>query len=136
MPVYALHDNAFPSGASTLTEAQAFLFALTGEGRFAEQARKYVGRLTEAITENPGAFGHLLLAADVLLDEAPKLTVFGTREQALEAQRWLDGGYHPTVAFEWKEEPSGPAYVVCRGVTCSEKLSSLEAVAPLLAPRG
>ncbi len=136
VPVFALHDNAFPSGASTLTEAQAFLFALTGEGRFAEQARKYLGRLTEAITENPGAFGHLLLAADVLLDEAPKLTVFGTREQALEARRWLDRGYHPAVAFEWKEEPSGPAYVVCRGVTCSEKLPSLEAVAPLLAPRG
>ncbi|MFL5320658.1 MAG: thioredoxin domain-containing protein, partial [Myxococcaceae bacterium] len=67
---YALHDNAYPSGASSLTEAQVALAALTGDTALLEQASKYLRKLRDNMLRNAFAFGHLLLAADSYVDGA------------------------------------------------------------------
>ncbi len=92
---WALHDNAFPSGASSLAEAQVTLGALTGRERHLERAGRYLERLKEEMLDNPFAFGHLWLAADALVDGAPEVTVVG---EAPELVKVLTTTYAPTVA--------------------------------------
>src|SRR5262249_39050012 len=45
---YALHDNAVPSGASLLTEAQVALAALTGRSELLDRAAAYLSRMRDA----------------------------------------------------------------------------------------
>src|SRR5215813_13092579 len=56
-PTYALHDNAFPSGASTLTEAQVTLAGLTGRRAHFDQAEKYLRKMREEMLRNPFGYG-------------------------------------------------------------------------------
>jgi uncharacterized protein len=100
---YALHDNAFPSGASTLTEAQVGLAALLGEPRFLEQATRYLRRMRKAMLDNPFAYGHLWLAADAALDGAAEVLLVGTLEEVQGLRRAVDGTWAPTVALAWVE---------------------------------
>jgi uncharacterized protein YyaL (SSP411 family) len=99
IPTYALHDNAFPSGASTLTEAQVALSALTGEPRFLEQAMRYLGRMRKTMRENPFAYGHLWLAADAALDGAAEVMLVGTKKDVEELRKAVDSTWAPTVAL-------------------------------------
>ena len=94
---YALHDNAFPSGASSLTEAQVALGALTGRMAYLEQADEYVSRMHDEMTRNPFAYGHLLLAADSLLDAA-EVTLVGDVAGLAEMVEVVNAAYAPTVA--------------------------------------
>ena len=93
VPTYALHDNAFPSGASSLTEAHVALAALTGRARHLDQARRYLERTRSECVDNPMGYGHLMLAADALLDGAVDLTVIDAPELAAVPSRL----YAPTV---------------------------------------
>ncbi|MBL8949665.1 MAG: thioredoxin domain-containing protein [Myxococcaceae bacterium] len=93
---WALHDNAFPSGASTLTEAQVTLGALTGRERHLERAGRYLERLKHEMLENPLGYGHLLLAADAFVDGAAEVTVVG---EAPALVKVLSTTYAPTVAL-------------------------------------
>ena len=61
---YALHDNAVPSGASLLTEANVVLAALTGRHAYLDRAEAYLSRMRDAALANPFAYGHLWCAAD------------------------------------------------------------------------
>ncbi|MDQ3262920.1 MAG: thioredoxin domain-containing protein [Myxococcota bacterium] len=95
---YALHDSASPSGASSLTEAQIALAALTGKPERMRTATRYLRRLSEPMRKSPMAFGHLWLAADAYVDGAAELTLVGDvqgRDALLDALR---GVYAPTVA--------------------------------------
>jgi uncharacterized protein YyaL (SSP411 family) len=146
---YALHDNAFPSGASTLTEAQVMLAALTGEASLLAQADAYLSRLHSPLQRMPAAFGYLWLAADAALEGAPSVTVVGAREAAAPLLAVLDRGFHPTVsrcwhdgcapvpgelaaALEGKTVPSGAAAWVCRGFRCEPPSASASALASSL----
>jgi uncharacterized protein YyaL (SSP411 family) len=102
-PAYALHDNAFPSGASTLAEAQVMLAALTGEAPFLAQAEAYLSRLHAPMRRVPAAFGHLWLAADAALDGAPCVSVVGPRAEAAGMLAVLDRAFHPTVSTAWHD---------------------------------
>ncbi|MBJ6759562.1 thioredoxin domain-containing protein [Myxococcaceae bacterium JPH2] len=139
---FSLFDNAFPSGASTLTEAQVALAALTGDKTHLERAGEYVGRMREALVRNPMGYGHLGLAADSLLDGAAGVTFAGTREAVAPLLDAANAVYAPTFAFGWKEagapvpallreifegrEPvgsTGSAYL-CRGFACEPPRTS------------
>ncbi len=128
---WALHDNAFPSGASSLCEAQVALGALTAHERHLERAGKYLERLSDEMLGNPFGFGHLWLAADAFVDGAPEVTIVG---EAPELVAVLAKKYAPTFAVcrqvgttvpeILKEQvtprlsgPSPSAYV-CRNMTC------------------
>jgi uncharacterized protein YyaL (SSP411 family) len=135
VPTYALHDNAYPSGASALTEAQVTLAALTGDEAALKQAERYVKRLRDEMARNPFGYGHLWLAADALLDGAAEVTVVAPRGAERPFLRAVNQTYAPTTALVWVE-PGGPAAAVravtegrdlvggrpaaylCRGFTC------------------
>jgi uncharacterized protein YyaL (SSP411 family) len=146
---YALHDNAFPSGASTLTEAQVMLSALTGDASLLAQADAYLSRLQGPLCKMPAAYGHLWLAADAALDGAPSVAVVGAREEAAPLLAVLDRGFHPTVSRCWHEGrgpvprelaatlegkaiPSGAAAWVCRAFRCEPPSTTAGALASAL----
>jgi hypothetical protein len=148
---YGLFDNAFPSGASTLTEAQVELAALTGDKRHLELPEQYVGRMREGLVKNAMGYGYLGLAADALLDGAAGVTFAGTREAVAPLLASANRAYAPTFSFGWKEpgapvppllkdilegrEPVGGrgAAYLCRGFVCERPLTDAEALAGRLA---
>ena len=148
VPTYALHDNAFPSGASTLCEAQVALTALTGRARHLERATRYLERMKSELLENPLGFGHLLLAADSLLDGAAELTLVGPPLLLAEFQRVVDATYLPTVALLRQVEAApvpkiasevlsartGQGAYLCQHFACQLPVQSLQGLKKLLAP--
>ena len=133
---YSLFDNAFPSGASTLTEAQVALAALTGDKAWLELPERYIARMRQPLEDNPMGYGHLALAADTFLDGAAGVTFAGTRQQVDPLLAAANRVFAPSFAFGWKQpgapvppllkelfearEPvagRGAAYV-CRGFAC------------------
>jgi len=152
---YSLFDNAFPSGASTLTEAQVALAALTGDKAWLELPERYISRMRQQLGDNPLGYGYLALAADTFLDGAAGVTFAGTREQVAPLLSAANRVFAPTFAFTWKEsgtavppllqelfearEPvdgQGAAYV-CRGFSCERPLTAPDALIQRLqaAPR-
>ncbi|WP_426736660.1 thioredoxin domain-containing protein [Myxococcus faecalis] len=153
---YGLFDNAFPSGASTLTEAQVALAALTGHEHHLELPTKYVGKMREGLVANAMGYGYLGLAADALLEGAAGVTFSGSREAVAPLLSAANRVYAPTFAFGWKEEGrpvpallkelfegrepvggKGAAYL-CRGFACEvPRTDAKELVERLaLAPQG
>ncbi|MBN1203311.1 MAG: thioredoxin domain-containing protein [Myxococcaceae bacterium] len=149
---FSLFDNAFPSGASTLTEAQVALAALTGDKAWLELPERYLSRMRQQLADNPLGYGHLALAADAFLDGAAGVTFAGTREQVAPLLSAAHHVFAPTFAFGWKEpgvpvppilkeifegrEPAGgqgSAYV-CRHFACERPLTSPEALIQRLQP--
>ncbi|WP_225411144.1 thioredoxin domain-containing protein [Stigmatella hybrida] len=150
---YSLFDNAFPSGASTLTEAQVALAALTGDKSQLELPERYLSRMRKALEENPLGYGHLALAADTFLDGGAGITFAGTREQVAPLLEAAQRTFAPTFAVGWKEpgaavppllkelfegrEPVAgqAAAYVCRGFACERPLTKPdELAARLMAP--
>jgi uncharacterized protein len=130
-PTYALHDNAFPSGASTLTEAGVALAALTEQPRHLEQAEKYIRRMRDEAIRNPFGYGHLLLAADAYVDGAAALTLAG-EATALQAQ--VNATYAPTIALDvtpGREGRENGAYL-CRRFSCLPPVREADALKELL----
>ncbi len=150
VPTYALHDNAFPSGASSLTEAHVALAALTGHTRHLEQAGRYLETMRDECLDNPMGYGHLLLAADSYLDGAAEVTVVGERTEAL--MKPLNAWYLPTLSIH-RHSPAAPVAPVaaevlsarttkpgettaylCRHFACQTPVTELGAFEALLAP--
>jgi hypothetical protein len=104
---YATFDNAFPSGASTLTEAQVALAALTGNKQYLDLPERYVSRMSDPLRKSPMGYGHLGLAADALVEGAPSVTFTGTREAVAALLSVTRTTYAPTFAFAWKD-PAAP----------------------------
>ena len=142
VPTYALHDNAFPSGASTLTEAHVALAALTGRARHLDQARKYLERTRSECLENPMGYGHLMLAADALLDGAADLTVIDTAALAAVPSRVFAPTVHvalhssaaavPPVLAETLHGKSKPGAYLCRNFSCQAPVATEAEVEALL----
>jgi uncharacterized protein len=149
VPTYALHDNAFPSGASTLTEAQVGLTALTGDAQPLQQAMRYLRRMRQAMVENPFAYGHLWLAADAALDGAAEVMLVGTLQEVAALRHAVDSTWAPTVALgqllpgqvpevlarvaEGRLLVEGrPAAYLCRNFACAPPLTDAEALAKAL----
>jgi len=109
VPTYALHDNAVPSGASTLMEAQLALAALTGRAPLLEAALDSLRRLRGAMVRNPFAFGHLWQAADTALDGAAEVLLVGSRSAVEPLRRAMDSTWAPTVALAHVDPRQVPA---------------------------
>ncbi|MGZ5957371.1 MAG: thioredoxin domain-containing protein [Myxococcaceae bacterium] len=150
---YALHDNAVPSGASLLTEANVALAALTGRHVFLDRAEAYLSRMRDAALANPFAYGHLWCAADVLADGVPDVALVGSRDALGPFLGWLGRTYAPTVSVaafeagaaapvlaelaEGKTSAGAPAAAyVCRNFTCTLPRKSPEALREELSRAG
>jgi uncharacterized protein YyaL (SSP411 family) len=153
VPTYALHDNAFPSGASSLTEAQVGLAALTGHQRHLLRATTYVERLRREVLDNPFGYGHLLLAADALVDGAAELSLIGTAAGLAPLRATVDSTYAPTVsvmrqvvgqpvptiiAQVLNDRPAqgAAAAYLCRNFACQAPVTTPEALEALLRAPG
>jgi uncharacterized protein YyaL (SSP411 family) len=149
VPTYALHDNAFPSGASTLTEAQVGLAALTGQSAPLDQAMRYLRRMRQAMVENPLAYGHLWLAADAALDGAAEVMLVGSAAEVEPLRRAVDGTWAPTVSLGHVEPGRVPpllaalaagrdrlggraAAYLCRNFSCAPPVSDPAALVAAL----
>ncbi|MBI5546889.1 MAG: thioredoxin domain-containing protein [Deltaproteobacteria bacterium] len=106
--VWAVHDIAWPSGASTRCEALLALASLSGDPARLEHARWYLERLRGPMLRNPFGFGRLWCAADTLLDGMPALRVAGTREEARPLLEEVDRHFAPTLALAWKDRLRDP----------------------------
>ena len=149
VPTYALHDNAVPSGASTLSEALIGLAALTGRTALLESAMRYLRRMREPMLRNPFAFGHLWLAADAALDGAAEVMLVGSRTEVEPLRRTVDGTWAPTVVLaqvdpgqvppllaataEGRARAGGRATAyLCRSFACGPPITEPEALAAAL----
>ena len=150
---YALHDNAVPSGASLLTEANVALAALTGRHAFLHRAEAYLSRMRDAALANPFAFGHLWTAVDVLADGAPDVALVGAARARGPFVALLGKTYAPTVSVAAFEPGGAPpllaelaegktsagaelAAYLCRNFTCMLPRTSAEALRTELASSG
>jgi len=95
---YALQDNAFPSGASSMAEAQVVLGTLTGKPTYLDQAGRYIRRMRDELVRSPFAHGHLLLAADSFLDAA-EVSIVGDAHGVEAFVSVVNASYAPTVAL-------------------------------------
>jgi uncharacterized protein YyaL (SSP411 family) len=109
---YALHDNAFPSGASTLTEAQLGLAALTGHTKHLDQAGLYLAKMRGPALQSPFAFGHLLLCTDAWLDGAAEVTLVGPRPKIGAMLRELNQAFAPTFSVVAHDPARAPPPIV------------------------
>ncbi|MFZ5438540.1 MAG: thioredoxin domain-containing protein [Myxococcota bacterium] len=148
VPTFALHDNAFPSGASTLTEAQLVLTALTGQPRHLERATAFLERMHDELVRNPMGYGHLWLAADLLLDGTPELTLVGDAAWVSAARAKVDATWLPTVSVlphVIGQPPPAPAHellasrtargaYLCQHFACQRPVTTLDELTTLIAP--
>ncbi len=142
---YALHDNAVPSGASLLTEANLVLAALTGRHAYLDRAEAYLSRMRDAALANPFAYGHLWCAADLLADGAPDVALVGTARAREQFLALLVRTYAPTLSVAAFEPGAAPtvlseiaegkttaggelAAYLCRNFTCTLPLRSVDAL--------
>jgi hypothetical protein len=142
---YALHDNAVPSGASLLTEANVVLAALTGRRELLDRAEAYLSRMRDTALANPFAYGHLWCAADFLADGAPDVALVGAERARGPFLAVLARTYAPTLSVAAFEVGAAPAVLseiaegkttagvdlaayVCRNFTCTMPARSVEAL--------
>jgi uncharacterized protein YyaL (SSP411 family) len=142
---YALHDNAVPSGASLMAEANGVLAALTGRREFLDRAEAYLSRMRDTALANPFAFGHLWCAADYLADGAPDVALAGSARVWGPFLQLLGRTYAPTLSVAAFEPGAAPAVLseiaegktaagaelgayVCRNFTCTLPAKSVEAL--------
>jgi len=100
---FALHDNAFPAGSSTLTEAQVALAALTSSDTDREQAGRYLQKMRDEMLRNPFAYGHLLMAADGWLEGTPGLFLVGSPSQVEPFLQTLASTYAPGLSVSFRD---------------------------------
>ena len=142
---YALHDNAVPSGASLLTEANLVLAALSGRRAFLDRAEAYLSRMRDAALANPFAYAHLWCAADCLADGEPDVALVGAERARSPFVALLGSLYAPTLsvaAFQPDHVPpvlselgegktsagADLAAYLCRSFTCTLPMTSTQAL--------
>jgi len=143
------HDNATPSGNGVAAFALGRLGALTGEGRYLDAARRAVAAFYAAMQHYPGGFGALSIALDEQLAPPTIIVLRGPTPQLGPWLRELAPEFRPQtvlVAIDSTEgglppgldKPAPPGRVnayVCRGVTCLEPVSEIDALRKLLEAR-
>jgi uncharacterized protein YyaL (SSP411 family) len=72
-----LQDNATPSGNAMMAKQLLRLAAYTGDARYDEAARRFLGLLAEALRQYPQAFGEALNAADMLIAGVAEVALVG-----------------------------------------------------------
>ena len=139
-----LEDSPIPSGNSAAASGLLRLAALSGDGRYERHALGVLRLLLPIATRHPGAFGHLLGAADFYLAPVKEVAIVGPSPEAGELLRVVRGAYRPHLVLATGEadgvpllEDRGPvdghaaAYVSERFV-CQAPVTSPEELAAAL----
>ncbi|MBI3789391.1 MAG: thioredoxin domain-containing protein [Gemmatimonadetes bacterium] len=151
-------DNAIPSGTSLAVELGLLVSEFAGASAPRARALRVLGGLAAPIQRYPGAFGHLLGAADLAVHGAVQLVLRGTRAEvapfARAAARCFvpglvaclledaadgtaassHGALDPALVDGRARVDGGAAAYVCRHYACERPVTSPDAlVAPLRA---
>jgi uncharacterized protein YyaL (SSP411 family) len=143
-------DNAVPSGNSLATELLARMATMTGDMEYQRRASQIVDQMSEPMARQPLAFGHLLQAADMLVNGATEVAIVGdstdSRFHRLAAA--ASTSFIPALVFAGGNDLSGsiailrdrapkdgaPTAYVCRGSTCSAPVTEAQHLAQELRP--
>jgi uncharacterized protein len=142
-------DNATPSGTSLAVELLVRLAELLHDVDARRRATYVMETLAPAVARYPAAFGHMLGAADMLINGAVELAIVGEPGDAgFEALARVAANHYvpslvlaggaptsdPTIALlEGRDARSGRATAyVCRGYACDEPATTPEMLATQL----
>jgi uncharacterized protein YyaL (SSP411 family) len=142
-------DNATPSGTSLAVELLVRLAELLHDVDARRRATYVLETLAPAVARYPAAFGHMLGAADMLINGAVELAIVGEPGDAgFEALARVAANHYvpslvlaggaptsdPTIALlEGRDARSGRATAyVCRGYACDEPATTPEMLATQL----
>ncbi|HEY2771072.1 MAG TPA: thioredoxin domain-containing protein [Solirubrobacteraceae bacterium] len=90
-----LEDSPIPSGSSAAAFGMLRLALLAGEGSYERHALGVLRLVYRIAGRHPGAFGHLLQAADFYLAPVREVAIVGPADQAAELLRVVRGSYRP-----------------------------------------
>ncbi len=122
---WSTHDNASPSGASTLIEATLALGALLSRSDYIDRARAYLSRHADEAVAHPLAFGHLLTALDTSLDGALCITVTDNATQASPYIAVVNGNYNPTACVKRASAIDNlKSAILCQNFACTQPFDS------------
>ncbi len=139
-----LEDSPIPSGNSAAAFGLLRLGALSGEGGYERHALGVLRLLFALAARHPGAFGHLLGAADFYLAPVKEVAIVGPSPGAGELSRIVRGAFRPHLVLAVGEadgvpllEGRGPvdghaAAYVCERFVCQAPVTSPEELAEAL----
>jgi len=139
-----LDDSPIPSGNSAAAFGLLRLAALSGEGRYERHALGVLRLLFALAARHPGAFGHLLAAADFYLAPVKEVAIVGPSTGAGELLRVVRGAYRPHLVLATGEADGVPlldgrgpvdghaAAYVCERFVCQAPVTSPDALAAAL----
>jgi uncharacterized protein len=94
-----LDDSPIPSGNSAAAFGLLRLALLSGEGRYERHALGVLRLLFPLAARHPGAFGHLLGAADFYLAPVKEVAIVGPSSEAAPLLRVVRDAYRPHVVL-------------------------------------
>ncbi|HUP70907.1 MAG TPA: thioredoxin domain-containing protein [Acidimicrobiales bacterium] len=126
-----LYDGATPSANSVAANALLRLAALTGERSYAEEAHSLLQLLAEPMARHPGAFTHMLAAADLAISGATEIAIVGDRADLVGA---VHRRYLPNAVLAWGERYESPLWegrqdgnaYVCRDFACRAPVTAVD----------
>ncbi|CAN5636087.1 thioredoxin domain-containing protein [soil metagenome] len=128
-----LLDGATPAANGLAAVGLLRLGALTGEARYEERGAQIVALLAPVAARHPGAFAHLLGAADLLVHGVQEVVAVGDVAPLVLAvqTRFLPGAVlawgEPYPSPLWEGRRAGWAYV-CEHFTCRAPVDTAEAL--------
>ena len=134
-----LMDNATPSANSLAAVGLLRLAALTGEDRFREAAETALRLTGPLVSQHPTAFGHLLIALDLVAHGVDEVVIPGDdRADLVEA---VQRAYVPNAVLAWGEAYDSPLWegredgqaYVCRDFACQLPSTDVEGLLAQLA---
>jgi hypothetical protein len=140
------HDNATPSGNGTAAFALNRLGHLIGEPRYLEAASRCVAAFYPSMRDSSGGFATLAMALEELLVPPTVIVLRGPLPRMRPWLRELRPEFRPRTLLVGLDtvfndlppaldKPGAPGRVnayVCRGVTCLEPVSAVDALRSLL----
>ena len=94
-----LEDSPIPSGNSAAAFGLLRLGMLSGDGRYERHALGVLRLLFPLAARHPGAFGHLLGAADFYLAPVKEVAIVGPASEAARLLRVVRDAYRPHVVL-------------------------------------
>ncbi len=132
-----LVDGATPSAQSLAAVGLLRLGALTGIGRYTDEAHRILAMLDEPVAEHPTGFGHLLTAVDLAAGGITEVAIIGDRPDLVDEVR---AEWHPDIVLAWGEPYDSPLWEgrsagrahVCHDYACQAPVDTPEGLRSLL----
>jgi uncharacterized protein YyaL (SSP411 family) len=126
-----LMDNATPGANGLAAVGLLRLAALTGDVRYQEHGQAIVRLLGAMAVEHPTAFGHVLVAVDLVARGTTEIVVAGDRPDLLAVTR---AGFRPGAVVAWGERYDSPLWegredgraYVCEGYACRLPVATVD----------